>query len=90
MKYSLTFLLSIFSLAFTVFLIGNSACKCQQNHEEPVQLSGIYPHLAMYADTRECGIGAVVPWADQLWTITYGPHFPFGSESNKLYSIHLI
>ena len=30
---------------------------------EPVQLSGIYPHLAMFNDEGECGTGAVVPWA---------------------------
>jgi hypothetical protein len=53
---------------------------------EPVQLSGIYPHLAMYNKEGECGTGAVVPWAERLWVITYGPHLPFGS-SDKLYEI---
>ncbi len=53
---------------------------------EPVQISGIYPHLAMYNQEGECGTGAVVPWADRLWVITYGPHLPFGS-SDKLYEI---
>ncbi|PMD92580.1 hypothetical protein BWI97_20590 [Siphonobacter sp. BAB-5405] len=48
--------------------------------------SGIYPHLAMYNREGECGTGAVVPWANQLWVITYGPHLPFGS-SDKLYAI---
>ena len=44
---------------------------------EPRGISGIYPHLAMFNDEGECGTGAVVPWADQLWVITYGPHLPF-------------
>ncbi len=48
--------------------------------------SGIYPHLAYYNDESECGTGAVVPWADRLWVITYGAHFPLGS-SDKLYEI---
>ena len=48
--------------------------------------SGIYPHLAYYNNESECGTGAVVPWADRLWIITYGPHLPFGS-SDKLYEI---
>ncbi len=48
--------------------------------------SGIYPHLAYYNNEGECGTGAVVPWADRLWVITYGPHMPFGS-SDKLYEI---
>lgn len=50
-------------------------------------ISGIYPHLAFYNEEGECGTGAVVPWADKLWVVTYGPHFPFGS-SDKLYEIN--
>ena len=53
---------------------------------EPVQFSGIYPHLAMFNNEGECGTGAVVPWAGKLWVITYGPHLPYGS-SDKLYEI---
>ncbi|MBA4017081.1 MAG: hypothetical protein C0483_07915 [Pirellula sp.] len=40
----------------------------------------------MFNNEGECGTGAVVPWADRLWVITYGPHLPFGS-SDKLYEI---
>lgn len=54
--------------------------------QEPRQISGIYPHLAMFNKEGECGTGAVVPWADRLWVITYGPHLPFGS-TDKLYEI---
>lgn len=50
------------------------------------QVSGIYPHLATYNNENECGTGAVVPWANRLWVITYGPHKPQGS-SDKLYEI---
>ncbi|QJE94703.1 hypothetical protein [Luteolibacter luteus] len=53
---------------------------------EPVQLSGIYPSLAFFNDEGECGTGAVVPWADRLWAVTYAPHSPQGS-SDKLYEI---
>ncbi|MBN1853248.1 MAG: hypothetical protein JW829_11010 [Pirellulales bacterium] len=52
----------------------------------PVQISGIYPHLAYWNPDRECGTGAVVPWAGKLWVITYAPHSPKGS-ADKLYSI---
>src|SRR3954465_12214381 len=45
---------------------------------EPVSLSGIYPHLAMFNNEGECGTGAVVPWADRLWVVTYAPHAPSG------------
>ena len=52
----------------------------------PLEVSGVYPHLATYNSHGECGTGAVVPWADRLWVISYGPHMPFGS-SDKLYEI---
>jgi len=51
-----------------------------------LQLSGIYPHLAYYNDGGECGTGALVPWADRLWFLTYSPHSPKGS-SDKLYEV---
>ena len=53
---------------------------------EPRSISGIYPSLAMFNNEGECGTGAVVPWADRLWVITYAPHMPKGS-SDKLYEI---
>jgi len=52
----------------------------------PLEISGIYPSLAMFNEEGECGTGAVVPWADRLWVVTYGPHRPYGS-SDKLYEI---
>jgi len=52
----------------------------------PQEWSGIYPSLAYFNNEGECGTGAVVPWADRLWVITYGPHCTYGS-SDKLYEI---
>ena len=52
----------------------------------PAEWSGIYPSLAYFNNEGECGTGAVVPWAERLWVITYAPHQPFGS-SDKLYEI---
>ena len=57
----------------------------------PLQVSGIYPHLAVFNDTgdtqdNECGIGAIVPWAGKLWLITYPPHRRTGS-ADKLHEI---
>ncbi|HEX3132174.1 MAG TPA: hypothetical protein VHX44_01175, partial [Planctomycetota bacterium] len=54
--------------------------------DAPREVSGIYPHLAYFNGNGECGTGAVVPWADRLWVITYGPHLPKGSD-DKLYEI---
>jgi len=49
-------------------------------------IDGIHPHLAFHNLRNECGTGAVVPWADRLWAITYAPHEPAGSD-DKLYEI---
>ena len=73
---SSTLLIGLFVLLFS--RLGSLA--------QPISISGIYPHLAMFNDEGECGTGAVVPWSDRLWVITYGPHLPFGS-SDKLYEI---
>lgn len=54
--------------------------------QEPIEVSGIYPHLAMFNEENECGTGAVVPWADRLWVVTYAPHQPKGS-TDKLYEV---
>ena len=71
-----------------IFLLSIVLSNCSQKGEIPEfrSFSGIYPHLAYYNNEGECGTGAVVPWADRLWVITYGPHLPFGS-SDKLYEI---
>jgi len=53
---------------------------------EHPRISGVYPHLTMTTSQLECGVGAVVPWADRLWVITYAPHRPTGSD-DKLYEI---
>ncbi|MGD9327957.1 MAG: hypothetical protein PVH48_03255 [Cyclobacteriaceae bacterium] len=62
------------------------SCQKEEVSDNHWNISGIYPHLAYYNNEDECGTGAVVPWADRLWVITYGPHLPQGS-SDKLYEI---
>ena len=64
----------------------NFSCTSKKEETKPKSYSGIYPSLAYYNSEGECGTGAVVPWADRLWVITYGPHLPHGS-SDKLYEI---
>lgn len=74
-------------LLIPLFLTATiSYVAAQTQPGSPRQVSGIYPSLAMFNKEGECGTGAVVPWADRLWAITYGPHCPFGS-SDKLYEI---
>ena len=69
----------------TVFSV--LGCTAQKDVKKiPESISGIYPRLAYYNNEGECGTGAVVPWADRLWVVTYGPHLPNGS-SDKLYEV---
>jgi hypothetical protein len=51
-----------------------------------VNISGTYPHLAVFSPEGEIGIGAVVPWADRLWFVTYPPHHP-GAGGDKLWTV---
>jgi hypothetical protein len=64
-----------------------TACGSRPPRDSHMEVSGIYPHLAVFNSQNECGIGAVVPWADRLWAVTYSPHRPLGSD-DKLYSIN--
>jgi hypothetical protein len=73
-------------MKFCVLPVVIYAALVAASAAEPPQVSGIYPSLAMFNHEGECGTGAVVPWADRLWVITYGPHLPWGS-SDKLYEI---
>ncbi|MBN2309287.1 MAG: hypothetical protein JXR94_09970 [Candidatus Hydrogenedentes bacterium] len=83
-----------------VLLISLTAAGGPQ-HDGPagayLAIRGIYPHLAAFnhpvagesGDPNrhgECGIGAVVPWADHLWYLTYPPHMRSGSN-DKLYQV---
>jgi hypothetical protein len=54
---------------------------------EPPSFSGVYPGLAVTnGHGNESGIGAVMPWADRLWFVTYPAHV-FKGGSDKLYSL---
>jgi hypothetical protein len=72
-------------LALTMLLLASSLPTWAEA-AEPRSVSGIYPHLVYWNREGECGTGAVVPWADRLWVITYAPHKPSGS-TDKLYEI---
>jgi len=65
---------------------ADSAATKSDSQPQPPQFSGIYPHLAFFNNENECGTGALVPWAERLWVVTYAPHAPRGS-SDKLYEI---
>lgn len=70
----------------TAMCVGDHSRQVMAQEASKPSISGVYPHLAYWNEHGECGTGAVVPWADRLWVITYGPHFPQGS-TDKLYEI---
>lgn len=75
------------SLLGMMIVLSVAGCSVQKESKiKPDSISGIYPRLAYYNNEGECGTGAVIPWADRLWLITYGPHLPNGS-SDKLYEV---
>ncbi len=76
----------LLQLSVLIVLLASAGCSQRAGENLYRNYSGIYPHLAWYNNEGECGTGAVVPWADRLWVVTYGPHLPFGS-SDKLYEI---
>jgi len=78
---------TINNILFITFVFALFSCTSLQKKSSSIlNISGIYPHLAYYNDEGECGTGAVVPWNNSLWLVTYGPHLPFGS-ADKLYQI---
>ncbi|MFH1021949.1 MAG: hypothetical protein V1809_01000 [Planctomycetota bacterium] len=55
----------------------------------PVHVNGVFPHLAVVAahvPRTETGIGALMPWADRLWFVTY-PANRQGGAGTGLFSI---
>ncbi len=68
-------------------LVGVAACTpCKDAREKSTFISGVNPELHTFNQDNECGTGAVVPWAESLWAVSYAPHRPEGS-TDKLYQI---
>jgi hypothetical protein len=76
---------TIIALAAAAVACAPAACDAEQP-----SYSGIYPHLAVTNNGgNESGIGAVVPWADRLWFLTYPAH-KFSGSDDKLYSLRAL
>jgi hypothetical protein len=55
-----------------------------------LEVSGVFPHLAMVAEhapRSEAGIGALMPWANRLWAVTYVAHLKGTGSGTGLYEI---
>ncbi|MGD0088643.1 MAG: hypothetical protein ABSE73_01870 [Planctomycetota bacterium] len=88
MKQPLLALLCVWSSWTTTQSFGEDGGRAAgAAREGPLLVSGVYPHLAVFNDgAGEAGIGALAPWADRLWLLTYPPHATKGSP-DKLYEI---
>lgn len=56
----------------------------------PIAISGVVPRLAVKAahtPRSETGIGALMPWADRLWFVTYVAHKSPTGDGTGLFSI---
>lgn len=57
---------------------------------QPLNINGVIPSLAMTADHYPCseaGTGALMPWANRLWVITYVAHKKNTGSGTGLYEI---
>ena len=71
---------------FIIFLVA-----CANVYSQTPNVSGVFPHLAMVADhspRTEAGTGALFPWADRLWIVTYVAHMEGTGSGTGLYEIN--
>ena len=59
-------------IQYGVMVVAVCAACSSFAAERFVSYGGIYPHLAMFNGEGECGTGAVVPWAGDLWVVVGG------------------
>jgi len=68
-----------------IFLLSSLMVMGQNDN-----VSGVFPHLTMTANhfpRTEAGIGALMPWADKLWAITYVAHLAKTGSGTGLYTV---
>jgi hypothetical protein len=57
----------------------------------PFNVSGVVPGLALTAELgpprSECGVGALMPWADRLWAVSYLSSSGKSGSGTGLYEI---
>lgn len=70
-----------FSKSLFLFLLAGFFIQAQVSAQlnPPLQVNGVFPKLTILPDEvnsirSETGIGALMPWADKLWAISYVAH----------------
>jgi hypothetical protein len=82
----------LFSIPFICFLLTLHQAGFAQNepNQEKINVSGVFPNTAMLADhspRSEAGTGALMPWANRLWVVTYVAHLTRSGSGTGLYEI---
>jgi hypothetical protein len=73
-----------------LFLFHCIELRSQANYQAHQSISGVIPALSMTADhfpRTEAGTGALMPWANRLWVITYVAHLTPTGSGTGLYEI---
>ncbi len=83
---------SCFIAALLAAAALSAACRARAGEPPgaPTAISGVVPRLAMVADhdpRTEAGVGALMPWADRLWAVTYVAHTAETGSGTGLYEI---
>lgn len=84
MRIFFVFLISLLCMESAFAQKERSAINTKTN------ISGVIPEAAMVADhspRTEAGIGALMPWADRLWAVTYVAHMKQTGSGTGLYEI---
>ena len=74
-------------LVLTVLAFSASSINAQNRSQN---FSGVIPSLTMTADhfpRTEAGTGALMPWANRLWLVTYVAHMKGTGSGTGLYEI---
>ncbi len=77
-------------LLATLFCFGLGTTGFSQEKESIQIFGGVVPSLTMTADhypRTEAGTGALMPWANRLWVITYVAHLTPTGSGTGLYEI---
>src|SRR5262245_15486625 len=68
-------LMALLVCALSSLALAQEAEK--KSEAPPIQVSGAFPHIttiAEYDNPSEAGIGALLPWANRLWFVSYVSH----------------
>ncbi len=76
---------------YSIIVLVLLACTNHLLAQEKISVSGVFPELAMvanHAPRTEGGTGALMPWANRLWVVTYTAHTAKTGSGMGLFEIN--